>query len=171
MKLYTDIFTDEEIISDSYPHVEKFDGVIWEVKSRWIVKGEENVDIGCGNAFGGGGEDEQAGGEESVKVLDLVDSFGYEETSHDKASFGAYFKPYMKKVLTHLTANQADRVESFKNGAKEFFKWVNEHVDDISFYTPRNFDSDNNLILSYYPGEDLSPTFVYMMDGLKFTKL
>ena len=29
MRLYTDIFNDEEIISDSYPHVEKYDGVVW----------------------------------------------------------------------------------------------------------------------------------------------
>lgn len=81
MKLFMDIFSDEEIISDSYPHTEpeEFHGVIWKIKSRWITKGgDENIDIGCGNAFGGGGEEEQAGGEELEKALDIVDSFGYE---------------------------------------------------------------------------------------------
>ena len=37
--------------------VEGFEGVVTEVQSRMIVKGEENVDIGCGNAFGGKNED------------------------------------------------------------------------------------------------------------------
>lgn len=54
MKLYSDIFSGTEVISDSYPSTEIFDGVAIEVKSRMVVKGEDNVDIGCGNAFGGG---------------------------------------------------------------------------------------------------------------------
>lgn len=64
MRLFLDVFADEEteIFSDSYPMKMKFKDVVTEVKSRWIIKGNQNVDIGCGNAFGGGGEeDEQAG--------------------------------------------------------------------------------------------------------------
>lgn len=173
MKLFMDIFSDEEIISDSYPHTEpeEFKGVIWKIKSRWITKGEENVDIGCGNAFGGGGEEEQAGGEEVEKALDIVDSFGYEETSHDKASFGAYFKPYMKKLLGYLSKEKPERVDSFKAGAQAFFKWVNENVEDITFYTPKNYDTENHIMISIYEGEDVAPTFFYIMDGLKFIKL
>lgn len=66
-----------------------------------VVKGEEKVDIGCGNAFGGG-EEEEAGNEEVEKVIDVVDSFQYGETSFDKAGFVAYFKGYMKKLLGYL---------------------------------------------------------------------
>ncbi len=31
-----------------------YDDVIGEVKSRLVIKKEGEVDIGCGNAFGGG---------------------------------------------------------------------------------------------------------------------
>lgn len=170
MKLYQDVFTETEIISDSYPMKEKFDGVICEVKSRWIVKKDEDVDIGCGNAFGGG-EEEEAGNTEVEKVLDLVDSFGYEETSHDKASFGGYFKAYMMKVKAHLTKTSPERVEKFMAGGREYFKWVNANFDDLSFYTAKDFDNENHIMVAYYEGEELAPTFIYVMDGLKGIKL
>ena len=171
MKLFMDVFSDEEILSDSYPMKEKYEGVIWEIKSRWIVKGDDNVDIGCGNAFGGAGEEEQAGGEEVVKVLDIVDTFGYEETSFDKAGFGAYFKGYMKKILEYLGKNKADRVDAFKNGGRDFFKWINANFDDLSFYTPKNYDQENHIMIAYYDGEDIAPTFCFVSDGLKFIKV
>ena len=38
----------------------KFKDVVGEVDSKMIVKTEGEVDIGCGNAFGGPSEDEKA---------------------------------------------------------------------------------------------------------------
>ncbi len=57
-------------------------------------------------------------------MIDLVNAFRYEETSFDKAGFQAYFRDYMKKLLAWLGENKKDRVEPFKAGAKEFFKWA-----------------------------------------------
>ena len=57
MKIFYDVFSNEEIVSDSYKMVETFNGAIVEVKAKFIVKKEGEVDIGCGNAFGGGGEE------------------------------------------------------------------------------------------------------------------
>ena len=117
MRLYSDVFNDEEVISDSYPVKEKYGGVVWEIKANFIIKKEGEIDIGCGNAFGGGGEDEQVDNE-AEKVLDIVDAFNYGETSFDKANFVIYFKNYMKKVLDYLKKNKPDRVEPFMAGAK-----------------------------------------------------
>jgi hypothetical protein len=59
MRIYHDFFNVEsEIISDSYPWVAHADGAFIEVQSRMVVKGDVNVDVGCGNAFGGKNEDE-----------------------------------------------------------------------------------------------------------------
>lgn len=110
MKLFSDVFSGTEVISDSYPFKEVFDGVAVEVKSRMVVKGEDNIDIGCGNAFGGAGEQEAGGDQNVEKVIDIVDSFNYGETSFDKAGFDAYFKGYMKKLLGHLKNQKPDRV-------------------------------------------------------------
>lgn len=74
MKLYSDAFTGTEVLSDSYKFEELYNGAAVEIKARFVVKGNENVDIGCGNAFGGGGEDE-GGDAEVEKVLDVVDTF------------------------------------------------------------------------------------------------
>ncbi len=59
MRIYTDFFTGTEIISDSYPFVQFADGAFVEIKSRNVVKGDVDVDVGCGNAFGGKNEDEE----------------------------------------------------------------------------------------------------------------
>ena len=49
MKLYFDLFAGDEIISDSYNIVLKHNDVIGEVDSKYIAKGDVEVDIGCGN--------------------------------------------------------------------------------------------------------------------------
>ena len=46
MKVYYDILSGDEIISDSYKIEKVFDGVGGEVKSRRVVKGAADVDIG-----------------------------------------------------------------------------------------------------------------------------
>ena len=38
MKIFTDVFSGDEIISDSYKMVEIYDGLVCEVKGRWIIK-------------------------------------------------------------------------------------------------------------------------------------
>ncbi len=168
MKLYTDAFTGVEVLSDSYKIVLEYEGVIGKVKSRMVVKTEDDVDIGCGNAFGGAGEEEQGGNNANLpKVIDLVDGFNYQDTSFDKDGFEKYFKAYMKKVLGHLKENNANRVKPFMDGARKFFDWIKENFGDFTFYTPSDYDTDNIIMMSYYEGEDASPTFLYVMDGLK----
>ena len=46
MRLFKDIFTKEEIVTDAYPFTEIFDGAGFEIKSDWIIVGAENIDIG-----------------------------------------------------------------------------------------------------------------------------
>jgi hypothetical protein len=60
MLLYLDAFSGEEIVSDSYDIKLVFDGVGGEVEPKYIMKGGESYDVGCGNEFGGAGEDEGA---------------------------------------------------------------------------------------------------------------
>ena len=81
-----------------------------------------------------------------------------------------YYKGYMKKLLTHLKEKNPDRVDGFKAGAQEFMGWVKNNFDDMTFYTPKNFDVENLIIMSIYKGEETEPTFLYMMDGLKGVK-
>jgi hypothetical protein len=60
MLIYEDLFGKEEIISDSYDIKYLFNDVVGEVQSNMVVKDALKVDVGCGDAFGGGGDDEKA---------------------------------------------------------------------------------------------------------------
>jgi hypothetical protein len=175
MKIFQDIFNNEELLSDSYPTVETFEGTIYEVRSRMVVKGEDVIDVGCGNAFGGVNEDEEQGGSGGApveKVNDLVDAFQYGETSMDVDGFKDYFKGYMKKLLAHLKANKPERVAAFTAGASAFFKWAVANFGELSFYTGKGYDCENMLVMSYYKKEeDEAPHFLYIIDGLKFYKV
>ena len=52
------------------------------VESKNIPKGEDNVDIGCGNEFGGGGEEEAV--DPNIEMVNnIVDSFKYTQTTLD----------------------------------------------------------------------------------------
>ena len=56
MKIFQDIFSGEELLSDSYPIVMLFDNVVGEVQAKMVAIKDAEVDIGCGNAFGGTNE-------------------------------------------------------------------------------------------------------------------
>lgn len=144
MRIFQDIFSNDEIISDSYKMEEMFEGTVVAIKSRMIVKGDEKIDVGCGDAFGGKNEEDEEGGAGNanvVKVIDLVDAFHYKETSFGKEDFLAYYKSFAGKVMKYLQENKKDRVEAFKKGAVEFRKFINEKFDELSFYTPESYDA------------------------------
>jgi hypothetical protein len=102
-----------------------------EIKSRKVVKGAINVDIGCGTGFGGGDEDEKV--EDSAEtVIDLIDNYRYQETSFDKKSYASYIKAYMKKIKVFLDEKKPDRVEGFMKGAQELVKWILEKFDEFT---------------------------------------
>lgn len=50
MKVWKDILSGDEMVSDSYPHEESFGGACLEVKSRLLTK-KENEDFGIAGKF------------------------------------------------------------------------------------------------------------------------
>lgn len=168
MKVYTDLFTGEEIVSDSFKFEYIFDRVGVEIKANFITKSEGDIDIGCGNAFGGTGDDDAKGGE-GEKVLDVIEAFKYNETSFGKKDYTTYIRGFMKKVKAQLEEKNPDRVKDFMSGAGAMVKHILENFDEYTFYTPESYDTENSIILSYYKGEESAPTFLYFIDGLKGT--
>lgn len=165
MRVYKDIVSNEEIISDSFKFEFKFGEVIGMCKSQMITKGGTAVNIGAGNAFGGGEEDECV--DMSEMVNNVMDAFTYQETTFDKKSYQLYLKGFMKRIKGHLEKSNPDRVEAFMAGAKEAFAWVKDNFDEFTFYMPESYDAENTIILSYYEEGAATPTFVFWMDGMK----
>ena len=77
----------------------------------------------------------------------------------------------MKKTKEYLSAKKPERVDGFMKGAQETVKFILGQFQDVTFYTPQNYDTENCNIMSYYKEEAVTPTFLYFMDGLLEQKM
>ena len=60
MLIFQDIFNTDEFMSDIFPFTLEYDDCIMKVQSSYKAPEDVgNVDIGCGNAFGGGEEEQE----------------------------------------------------------------------------------------------------------------
>eukprot|EP00331_Platyophrya_macrostoma_P008552 CAMPEP_0176432782 /NCGR_PEP_ID=MMETSP0127-20121128/15590_1 /TAXON_ID=938130 /ORGANISM="Platyophrya macrostoma, Strain WH" /LENGTH=173 /DNA_ID=CAMNT_0017815001 /DNA_START=17 /DNA_END=538 /DNA_ORIENTATION=- len=169
MKVFYDVFSNDELFSDSYKPTPMFDGVGYEVQSKLVVKGVGDIDIGRGSQFGGTDEDDQGVEDKAEKVNDIVDGFKYTETVFNKSDYTTYIRAYLKKLKTHLEEKNPDRVAGFMAGAKEMVGWINKNFDEFQFYLGESNEMENAMIiLAYYKNpEDMAPHFVYFADGLR----
>lgn len=128
MIVYRDILTGDEVLSDAFKleEVKDADGVVVRLivsckfsivklvstalqveglmccQSKLITKSDD-VDVGCGNEFGGGSEEEAGGGSTVQQVNNVIDGFQYTETQIGTASdFKSWIKEYMNLVVAKL---------------------------------------------------------------------
>ena len=116
-----------EMCSDAFKHetleIEGVDsGNVFTIMSKTVVVGGDDVDVGCGNAFGGGDDDLDDGAE---KVNNMVSNFGYSPSSalSDKKAFKQLFAAYVKKVQAALKPKKnggEEALKKFQNEAKGF---------------------------------------------------
>jgi Translationally controlled tumour protein len=170
MRVFFDVFSGDELLSDSYRMTQEYNDVVIVVPSRLVVKGEENIDIGRGNEFGGGGEDE-AVDNNIERVNEIIQGFNLQETHFTKKDYVAVTKAYMQKLRKFLNESNPDRVAGFIEGASLFIKWVVENFGEFKFYTGPSYDQSAMIVLSYYKvAEDEAPHFLYIKDGLRDEK-
>jgi hypothetical protein len=178
MKIFKDIVGGDEMLSDTFQMTLEYEDAIIKVPSKNRPKDDlGNVDIGCGNAFGGGeAEEEQpaTGGEGVEMVLDVVANSELKQVNMSKKEFMAYIKDYFKKIVTYLEENgKKDRVDGFKKGAQAFIKYIIPKYDEIELYTGANGENDDGEIvggicISYWENEEAKgPMFYFFKDGLK----
>ena len=150
-----------------------------KVKSSYKNKEQVgNVDIGCGNAFGGGEDDNDQGGDEPAeKVIDVIYNANLQEVTFSKKEFMAYIKEYFKKVVAYLEEHgKADRVPLFKKGATDFIKFIVPKFDELQFYTGSSHnegedDLEGGICISYWEDESAAgPVIYFFKDGLKEEK-
>lgn len=135
-------------------------------ESKMIEKGADNVDVGCGNAFGGEGED--AGADSGVeKVNNVIDSFSYTETQMGKADFKAWIKDYMQAVvLKHREkGTPKEKIQAFKSSASAIAMFFMTKFSDLQFYLTASFNSES-MVFSIYPDGAVTPNFYFIMGGI-----
>ncbi|KAG9411550.1 tRNA 2'-phosphotransferase [Aphanomyces cochlioides] len=179
MLVWMDIFTDDEVVSDSHKVVDAKDkegnpipGML-EVGSKTVTKGGVNVDVGCGDAFGGAEEEVDDSVETVNNIIDESVGFGYTETGfNSKADLKTYLKSYFRKIMKHLKSTNAsdEKLEAFKSDAQEIVKALVALYDDLQYYMFRSMDTEAGMAFSYYKDGDTTPTFLYIKWGLKEVK-
>ena len=182
MKVWLDIFTEDEATSDSFPQLpvpdEEGNPVpgLFMIQSKIVAKGGEEIDVGGGNAFGGGGADEAV--DDAVeKVNNMADQdvgFGYNCMAFDKKSeFKEYMKAYVVKVRKHLKQSGYEDMDGFKTDSQAAFKWLLANFKDTVFYVFKQFDTEAGGVWEYWDDEantSGAPKFIFFKYGLKEVK-
>ncbi|GMH33237.1 hypothetical protein BSKO_01071 [Bryopsis sp. KO-2023] len=156
MIIFEDKISGDEMLSDSYKMEEVHDGFFYEVKGKWVVAGDVEVDIGA-NPSAEGGEDETVDPTQR-RVVDVVDGFRLQETGYDKKAFMAYVKPWLAAIAADLPE---DKVAEFKAKAQPAIKFLVSKIKDLQFFTGESMNADGTMCYAYYPEGSGDPTFLF----------
>lgn len=167
MKIFTDIISGDELLSDAYD-TNLVDGVMYEADCSMVTVANGDVDIG---ANASAEEADEALEDGAATVNNVIYSFRLQETQFDKKSFLTYLKSYMKKVKAHLAEHNPDAVETFEKGAAAYAKKVIGSFKDWEFYTGESMDPDAMVVLLNYREDGTTPYVAIWKHGVKETKI
>ncbi|GAB1208591.1 hypothetical protein APSETT445_007342 [Aspergillus pseudonomiae] len=93
MIIYKDIFSDDELVSDTFD-LKEVEGVLFECDCKNITKkANEDIQLEGANPSAEGGDEDAGGDDGTIQVLDIVDQFRLQE--YPKMSKDDY-KKYIK---------------------------------------------------------------------------
>ena len=104
-------------------------------------------------------------------MINIVHAHNLQETNFSKADFMAVIKPYLKKVVAKLKENgKDDRVAGFQQGATELIKFIVNRYDEMQIFMGQSGDPEAGLCFAYNKDDEVDPTFLYFLDGMKEEK-
>lgn len=171
MKIYKDIFTGDEMFSDTYK-IKLIDDVLYEVYGKVITRKSGDIEIA---GFNPSAEEADEGTDEAVESgVDVVMNHRLQETFAftDKKSYTSYLKDYMKKLVTKLEKQSPDQVEVFKLNTNKVMKDILSRFKDLQFFTGESMDIDGIVALLEYreiDGESV-PVLMLFKHGLEEQK-
>merc|ERR1712121_250237 len=121
MKIYKDVFSGDELFSDTYP-IKLVDDVLFEVTGKHVSRVLGDVQLEGANASA---EEADEGTETATESgVDVILNNRLVETGFGKKSdYVTCLKGYMKKVVDYLEANdKKDQVDTFKNNINKVMK-------------------------------------------------
>jgi len=137
-------------------------------ESKMIAQGNDDVDVGCGNAFGSGGEEDGGGADSGVQMVNnVIAGFQYTETQIPTAGdFKAWIKDYMQAVVAKMRekGKPKEEIQAFKALAPNIAKFFLTRFSDVQFFLGPSFDS-STMVFSIYPEGAVTPNFYYIMGG------
>merc|ERR1712036_102884 len=172
MKIYKDVFSGDELFSDTYP-MKLVDDCIYEVYGKHEVRKIGDVQLEGSNASA---EEMEEGTEEaSESGVDLVLNHRLVETGFAKKNdYMSYLKDYMKKVVKHLEENnRAGEVDTFKKNINGVMKGLLGKFNDLQFYQGESMNPAAMVALIDYreiDGEE-RPVIMFFKHGLEEEKV
>jgi len=167
MKIFKDVFTKDEMMSDALPFKEVF-GVAYEVETKNLTKSlNGSYNIGANPSTE---EGEEAYDESSVTVNNLVDNHHLVQTQYNKESYVVHIKAYVKKLLDLINKTNPSRAVAFQRGARDFVATILSRFDEFEFYTGEQIDSTGMVPLKFYSPDGMTPYFYFWKDGMEEQK-
>jgi hypothetical protein len=171
MKIFIDVFTGDELFSDTYK-MELVNDCLWEITGKYETRKQGEVVLAGSNASA---EEEVEGNDEGCESgVDVVLNHRLTETGFgDKKSFTDYLKLYMKKVVKFLEENdRAGEVDEFKKNASKCVKELLPKFKDLQFFTGESMDPDAMIIMMEYKEKDgvEKPVLMAFKHGLREEK-
>jgi hypothetical protein len=171
MKIYKDIFTGDEMFSDTYK-IKLIDDVLYEVYGKLITRKSGDVAIA---GFNPSAEEADEGTDEAVESgVDVVLNHRLQETFAfgDKKSYTLYLKDYMKKLVAKLEEKSPDQVEVFKTNMNKVMKDILGRFKELQFFTGTSMDIDGIVGLMEYReiDGDSVPVLMFFKHGLEEEK-
>merc|ERR1712055_345189 len=143
MKIFKDVFTGDELFSDTY-EIKLIDDVIYEVYGKYETRKEGNIQLEGSNASAEGEDaDEGADDPGSQSGIDIV------------------------------LNDRQDEVETFKTNINKNMKTLLGKFKDLEFYLGENMDADGMILILDYKdlnGEE-RPCFIAFKHGLEEEKV
>jgi len=171
MKIYKDVFSGDELFSDTYP-MKLVDNCMYEVYGKHITRKSDDIQLEGSNASA---EEADEGTEStSESGVDLILNHRLVETGFgSKKDYTVYLKDYMKKVVKYLEDNdRGAEVDEFKKNINGVMKELLGKFKDLQFFTGESMESEAMiLIVDYkeYEGEE-RPVIMAFKHGLEEEK-
>lgn len=167
MKIFTDIISGDELLSDAYD-LKLVDDVVYEADCAMIqLRNGIDVDIGANASAEEAAEDLDDG----VQIVNnVVNNFGLQPTAFDKKSFVTYIKDYLKAVKGKLSEIAPDQIEVFEKGAQAYVKKVIGSFKDWEFYTGESMNPEAMVVMLNYREDGTTPYVVIWKHGVREVK-
>nr|AGN29585.1 translationally-controlled tumor-like protein [Acartia pacifica] len=167
MKIFKDVFSGDELFSDTYK-IQLIDDCLYEVYGKHVTRTEGDIQLEGANASAE--EADEGTDSSSVSGVDIILNHRLTQTGFGtKKDYMTYLKGYMAKVTKHMEENgKADKVDAFKANINKVMKELLGKFKDLDFYCGESMDPEAMvLILDYKEVDGVEhPVILAFKDGL-----
>merc|ERR1711875_68404 len=155
MKIYKDVFSGDELFSDTYP-IKLVEDCLYEVTGKHISRTEGDIQLEGSNASAEGADGDEGGDATTVSGVDIILNHRLTETGFgSKKDYMVYLKDYMKKVVKYLEDNgRSGEVDTFKTKINGVMKDLLGRFKDLQFFTGESMDAEAMILILDYKEVD-----------------